>query len=84
MVILPPITQARPNIVTFVSRALRNVLLPPGYKMKKRVGAIEEFEFLPLTGGRQLHISIAITGWLSTGKYGKRRILGGILKMIVM
>uniref|UniRef100_A0A8C5Q648 Transmembrane and coiled-coil domains 4 n=1 Tax=Leptobrachium leishanense TaxID=445787 RepID=A0A8C5Q648_9ANUR len=41
-----------------------------GYKMKKRVGAIEEFEFLPLTGGRQLHITIAITGWLSTGKYG--------------
>lgn len=41
-----------------------------GYKMKKRVGAIEEFEFLPLTGGHQLHISIAITGWLSTGKYG--------------
>ncbi|XP_075046737.1 transmembrane and coiled-coil domain-containing protein 4 [Mixophyes fleayi] len=41
-----------------------------GYKMKKRVGAIEEFEFLPLTGGRQLRICIAITGWLSTGKYG--------------
>ncbi|XP_075696588.1 transmembrane and coiled-coil domain-containing protein 4 isoform X2 [Rhinoderma darwinii] len=41
-----------------------------GYKMKKRVGAIEEFEFLPLTGGCQLHICIAITGWLSTGKYG--------------
>ncbi|KAM3921252.1 transmembrane and coiled-coil domain-containing protein 4 [Leptodactylus fuscus] len=41
-----------------------------GYKMKKRVGAIEEFEFLPMTGGRQLHICIAITGWLSTGKYG--------------
>ncbi|XP_040278363.1 transmembrane and coiled-coil domain-containing protein 4 [Bufo bufo] len=41
-----------------------------GYKMKKRVGAIEEFEFLPLTGGFQLHICIAITGWLSTGKYG--------------
>ncbi|XP_073511661.1 transmembrane and coiled-coil domain-containing protein 4 [Phyllobates terribilis] len=41
-----------------------------GYKMKKRVGAIEEFEFLPLTGGRQLHICIAVTGWLSTGKYG--------------
>nr|XP_033777983.1 transmembrane and coiled-coil domain-containing protein 4 isoform X4 [Geotrypetes seraphini] len=40
-----------------------------GYKMKKRVGAIEEFEFLPLTGGRQLHICIAITGWLCTGKY---------------
>ncbi|NXX96351.1 TMCO4 protein, partial [Centropus bengalensis] len=41
-----------------------------GYKMKKRVGAIEEFEFLPLTEGRQLHITIAITGWLCTGKYG--------------
>uniref|UniRef100_A0A669QQE2 Transmembrane and coiled-coil domains 4 n=1 Tax=Phasianus colchicus TaxID=9054 RepID=A0A669QQE2_PHACC len=41
-----------------------------GYKMKKRVGAIEEFEFLPLTEGRQLHITIAITGWLCAGKYG--------------
>uniref|UniRef100_A0A8C6ZL95 Transmembrane and coiled-coil domains 4 n=1 Tax=Nothoprocta perdicaria TaxID=30464 RepID=A0A8C6ZL95_NOTPE len=41
-----------------------------GYKMKKRVGAIEEFEFLPLTEGRQLHITIAITGWLCTGRYG--------------
>ncbi|NXS93343.1 TMCO4 protein, partial [Jacana jacana] len=41
-----------------------------GYKMKKRVGAIEEFEFLPLTEGNQLHITIAITGWLSAGKYG--------------
>ncbi|XP_027685729.2 transmembrane and coiled-coil domain-containing protein 4 isoform X2 [Chelonia mydas] len=41
-----------------------------GYKMKKRVGAIEEFEFLSLTEGKQLHITIAITGWLCTGKYG--------------
>ncbi|XP_066126355.1 transmembrane and coiled-coil domain-containing protein 4 isoform X1 [Saccopteryx bilineata] len=40
-----------------------------GYKMKKRVGAIEEFTFLPLTEGRQLHITIAITGWLAAGKY---------------
>ncbi|XP_036682181.1 transmembrane and coiled-coil domain-containing protein 4 isoform X2 [Balaenoptera musculus] len=40
-----------------------------GYKMKKRVGAIEEFTFLPLTEGRQLHITIAITGWLASGKY---------------
>ncbi|NXW03673.1 TMCO4 protein, partial [Fregetta grallaria] len=44
-----------------------------GYKMKKRVGAIEEFEFLPLTEGKQLHITIAITGWLCTGKYGKNK-----------
>lgn len=41
-----------------------------GYKMKKRVGAIEEFEFLSLTEGKRLHITLAITGWLSTGKYG--------------
>ncbi|XP_078281425.1 transmembrane and coiled-coil domain-containing protein 4 isoform X2 [Rhinoraja longicauda] len=41
-----------------------------GYKMNKRVGAIEEFEFLPLTDGNQLHITIAVTGWLCTGKYG--------------
>ncbi|XP_008587886.1 PREDICTED: transmembrane and coiled-coil domain-containing protein 4 [Galeopterus variegatus] len=40
-----------------------------GYKMKKRVGAIEEFTFLPLTEGRQLHITIAVTGWLSSGQY---------------
>lgn len=40
-----------------------------GYKMKKRVGAIEEFMFLPLTEGRRLHITIAITGWLGSGIY---------------
>ncbi|XP_053777776.1 transmembrane and coiled-coil domain-containing protein 4 isoform X2 [Desmodus rotundus] len=40
-----------------------------GYKMKKRVGAIEEFTFLPLTEGRQLRITIAITGWLASGRY---------------
>ncbi|KAK3105277.1 hypothetical protein FSP39_021535 [Pinctada imbricata] len=37
-----------------------------GYKMKKRVGAIEEFEFETLLMyGKQLHITIAISGWLS-------------------
>lgn len=50
------------------------VLLCVGYKMKKRVGAIEEFEFLPLTEGKQLHITIAITGWLCAGKYGKSKM----------
>lgn len=39
--------------------------------MKKRVGAIEEFTFLPLSEGKQLHITIAITGWLASGKYRK-------------
>lgn len=37
--------------------------------MKKRVGAIEEFTFLPLTEGRQLRITIAVTGWLASGRY---------------
>lgn len=37
-----------------------------GYKMKKRVGAVEEFEFEPLVVvGKQLHVTVAITGWLS-------------------
>ncbi|KAJ8395134.1 hypothetical protein AAFF_G00035900 [Aldrovandia affinis] len=40
-----------------------------GYKMKKRVGAIEEFEFLPLSSGKRLHVTVVVTGWLCTGKY---------------
>nr|XP_040050231.1 transmembrane and coiled-coil domain-containing protein 4 isoform X1 [Gasterosteus aculeatus aculeatus] len=40
-----------------------------GYKMNKCVGAIEEFEFLPLRSGKHLHLTIAVTGWLCTGKY---------------
>ncbi|XP_022071148.1 transmembrane and coiled-coil domain-containing protein 4 [Acanthochromis polyacanthus] len=40
-----------------------------GYKMKKCVGAIEEFEFLPLNSGKHLHLTIAVTGWLCSGKY---------------
>jgi hypothetical protein len=33
--------------------------------MKKRVGAIEQFEFMPIAESSQLHITIAISGWLS-------------------
>ncbi|XP_048839358.1 transmembrane and coiled-coil domain-containing protein 4 isoform X2 [Brienomyrus brachyistius] len=40
-----------------------------GYKMNKRVGAIEEFEFLPLSSGKHLHLTLAVTGWLCSGKY---------------
>ena len=36
-----------------------------GYKMKKRVGGIEEFGFEMLTAGRDLHLTIAISGWVS-------------------
>ncbi|KAI8517009.1 Transmembrane and coiled-coil domain-containing protein 4 [Branchiostoma belcheri] len=39
-----------------------------GYKMKKRVGAVEQFEFEPLTEGNQLHITIAVSGWLRSDK----------------
>ena len=38
------------------------------YKMKKRVGDIEEFAFEKLTLGRHLHITIAISGWISDDK----------------
>lgn len=46
-----------------------------GYKMKRRVGAVEEFVFEPLipgtplqsqSQGRQLHITIAVNGWLNS------------------
>ncbi|XP_068997135.1 transmembrane and coiled-coil domain-containing protein 4 isoform X1 [Embiotoca jacksoni] len=40
-----------------------------GYKMNKCVGAIEEFEFLPLSSGKHLHLTVAVTGWLCNGKY---------------
>ena len=32
--------------------------------MSKRVGEIEEFTFEPLTEGNQLHVTIAVSGWL--------------------
>lgn len=35
-----------------------------GFKMKKRVGAVEEFAFDYLTEANQLHITVAISGWL--------------------
>ncbi|ELU07125.1 hypothetical protein CAPTEDRAFT_150011 [Capitella teleta] len=41
-----------------------------GYKMKKRVGGIEEFEFEPLSEGRQLHVTIAVSGWLAEDNPG--------------
>lgn len=40
-----------------------------GYKMNKCVGAIEEFEFLPMSSGKHLHLTIAVTGWICSGKY---------------
>ena len=39
-----------------------------GYKMNRRVGGIDEFEFQPLTTSNQLAITIAISGWLSDDK----------------
>ena len=40
------------------------------YKMKRRLGSLEEFEFEPLTEGNHLDITIAITGWLSEESRG--------------
>ena len=39
--------------------------------MNKCIGAIEEFEFLPLSSGKHLHLTIAVTGWLCGGKFSK-------------
>lgn len=36
-----------------------------GYKMKKRVGGVEEFEFDVLSEGDQMHLTIAISGWIT-------------------
>ena len=36
-----------------------------GYKMKRRVGGIDEFKFHPLSISAQPNITIAISGWLS-------------------
>ena len=33
--------------------------------MKKRVGGLDEFEFEPLTEGRSLHVTIAVSGWIN-------------------
>lgn len=39
--------------------------------MQKRVGDIEEFAFDVLTDGQQLHITLAISGWLTDEGKGK-------------
>ena len=40
-----------------------------GYKMKKRLGEIEEFAFEELSKGRELHLTIAVSGWISHDNY---------------
>lgn len=41
--------------------------------MQKRVGDIEEFAFDVLTDGQQLHITLAISGWLTDEGKGKQQ-----------
>lgn len=36
-----------------------------GYKMKNRVGGIEQFEFDVLSEGSQMTVTLAISGWIS-------------------
>ncbi|XP_028967037.1 transmembrane and coiled-coil domain-containing protein 4 [Galendromus occidentalis] len=40
-----------------------------GYKMNKRLGEIEEFAFEELTKGQELHVTIAISGWISSDNF---------------
>lgn len=45
--------------------------------MKKRVGELEEFEFENLSEGRSLHVTVAVSGWITSQKPGKRNVTGG-------
>lgn len=35
-----------------------------GYRLSRRIGEIEEFEFEPLGQSEQLHLAVAVSGWL--------------------
>ena len=35
-----------------------------GYRLSRRIGEIEEFQFEPLSEGNQLHLTVAVSGWL--------------------
>lgn len=39
-------------------------MLLVGYKMKKRIGAIEEFTIETLTEGQSLHCVLVVSGWI--------------------
>ena len=39
--------------------------------MKKRVGDVEEFGFEPLKDEPDVHVAIAVTGWLTEDEPGK-------------
>jgi len=41
-----------------------------GYKMKRRVGGLEEFRFTPIRMGDSLHLTIAISGWTGSDNQG--------------
>lgn len=62
--------------------------------MKKRVGSVEEFHFEPLVCGNslsvdtltnQLHITIAVTGWLTNSHKGtiNKRSSGSMLSYFI-
>ena len=42
-----------------------------GYKMNKRIGDVEEFAFDPLLETNDLHVTIAVTGWLTEEEPGE-------------
>ena len=42
-----------------------------GFKMKRRVGAIEEFEFDAVSEEKDLHVVIAVSGWLTRDTLGE-------------
>lgn len=55
-------------------RSSGSKILILGYKMQKRVGAIEEFVIQPLSEGRSLHCVLAISGWIEEVSFDIFRI----------
>lgn len=56
-------------VVLFIN--YQRFCLKLGFKMKKRIGELEEFEFEPLTQGRSLHVTVAVSGWLNDKHTGR-------------
>ena len=41
-----------------------------GYRLSRRIGEIEEFEFEPLGKGEHLHVAVAVSGWVPDDTQG--------------
>ena len=49
--------------------------------MKKRFGELEEFEFEPLTSEPDMHVTIAVSGWVTNRKPGKYKFMNNEIQV---